>query len=1054
MKKILLLSFFLVLTLLNQAMAQDRTISGTVIDKETNTGLPGVTVAVKGTPTVATSTDINGAYTLSVPATATALEFSFIGYRKVERTIGSESSISLTLEPDAKELGEVVVTALGLEKEKRSLGYATQELDTEEITQGRDRSVLNSIQGKVAGVQITSQSGGVGSSTRVVIRGTKSFGGNNQALFVVDGIPIDNSSINTGDALNNGVDAGNRANDINPEDVESMNILKGPAAVALYGSRAANGAIIITTKKGKDAASRNKKAEITLSSSYVFENVLKLPDFQNEFGQGFFGGEDLRENTSWGPKFDGVVRPWGSIVNNQQRLREYNALPDNVKEFYETGSVFTNTLSLDGGNETSSYRISLSDLKQKGVVPNTEYNRNTVSFSGSTKLTNKFNSTASITYTKSGGDLAISGQGNSVFNQLIQTPRNISILELKDYMNPFNDLEGYYSPFTENPYWILNENKYTNDVNRLLGNVQLGYDLNDNFKIMGRIGTDFYNDRRFQFVRVRDAEGINAGYRNNDGEIVNASYFVRELTSDIMASYNKDLTEDLNLNVLVGHNINQRETSNLSTSATQLAFNTRFDNLSNNSGTYTSAGSRTMRRLYGIYSTVDLGFRDYLFLGLTARNDWSSTLPKENRSFFYPSVNTSFVFTEALGLTDNNIISFGKIRANYAQVGLDAPVYVIDPVFRSGNITDGYQDTDLDFPLGGVAGYEQGNVIGNPNLQPEITKSWEVGADMRFFDDRVNLDVSYYSARHTEQIVAVPVAPSSGYTAQYINTGLMTNKGIELLLSVTPIRTNDFNWTISANYTKNKNKVEELFGDTKEISIQDGNQTTLSDAALIARVGEPYGSFRVQAYRRDPQGRIVVGEDGLPLYAAENIIKGNIQPDYLAGLTNTFSYKNLTLNVVFDTKQGGEFYSRTASTMRFAGTDPLTLYNDRNPFVIPNSVVASGDNFVENTVPITNNTLYQYWGNLPQETNIIDASYVKLREVSLRYVLPSNLLGKLPFGNVELGISGRNLLIWTPDENTYVDPEQNTFGNGNIQGYDFSGSPTTRSYGANIRVTF
>src|SRR5690606_11168944 len=378
-----------------------------------------------------TSTDINGGYTLTVPEGSNTLEFRFIGYKTLERTIGTESNISVTMDTDAQQLGEVVVTALGLEKEKRSLGYATQEINSEELTQGRDRSVLNSMQGKVAGVQISSASGGVGASTRVVIRGNKSFLNSNQPLYVIDGIPIDNSSFGTGDNLNNSVDAGNRANDINPEDVESVNVLKGPAAVALYGSRAANGAIIITTKSGRSAADQNKKAEITYTTSYMFENVLRFPEFQNRYGQGFFGAEELEENTSWGPRFDGVLRPWGREINGQQRYQPYSALPDNVKEFFETGRVFTNTIALAGGDEKTNYRLSVSDLDQTGVTPGTEYDRNTVQFSGQTRLSNKFRSGASLTYTKPKADLPFMGRGNSISNQSIKTHGVISLFELK-----------------------------------------------------------------------------------------------------------------------------------------------------------------------------------------------------------------------------------------------------------------------------------------------------------------------------------------------------------------------------------------------------------------------------------------------------------------------------------------------------------------------------------------------------------------------------------------------------------------------------------------------
>ncbi len=1053
MKKILLLSLFLMFTLLHTAMAQDRTISGTVLDKGTNTGLPGVTIGVKGMPGVGANTDANGSYTLSVPAAATTLKFSFIGYQKVERNIGAESTINVTLSTDTRQLGEVVVTALGIEREKKQLGYATQQLENETLTQGRDRSVLNSMQGKVAGVQI-SNLGGPGSSTRVVIRGNRSLTGSNQPLYVIDGIPINNDAIGTGDNLNNSVDAGNRANDINPEDVESMNILKGPAAVALYGSRAANGAIIITTKSGRNAAKAGKKAEITYSTSYSVENVLRLPEFQNQFGQGITLTEpDYRENWSWGPKFDGVERPWGQIVGGQQRLKPYVALPDNVKDFFENGYTFNNSLQLGGGNETTNYFVSASNLQQKGVLPTdkNKYTRNSFKFNGQTKLTNKFTTSANITYTKSEGDLQAGGQQGSVYNQIIQTPRDISLLELKDLNNKFNTISGYYGAYTNNPYQILQDDSYINDVDRIFGNVMLSYGFTDNLKATYRIGTDFVNDRRRQFNARRISSNPRNAGQNDLGFYAEQQHSTIETTSDLMLNYFMDITEDLNVSVLVGHNINQRSRNSIAFIGNNL-INNSFQGFNNVAGQIqydaNAINGRTLRRLHGVYGTVDFGFRDYLFLTLTARNDWSSTLPEENRSFFYPSIATGFVFTEALGLADNPVISYGKLRANYAQVGNDAPEYQILSTFSKTIVEDGFNNTELIFPFNGVPAFEVGNRIGNPNLQPEITKAWEVGTELRFLNDRITLDASYYNSKSTEQILNVPISTATGFRAQTLNAGLVTNKGFELLVGITPVKTDDFEWTLSANYTRNRNRVDELYPGIENVLIG----TSVSTASMVAAVGRPYGDFRGSDYRYDPQGRIIVGPDGIPLPSTEAVLIGNVQPDFLAGLTNTVKFKGLTFNITFDTKQGGDMYSRTRDIQRFVGTDPTTLYNDRQPFIVPNSVVDNGDgSFSENLTAVD---VPNYWGNLPGSTNIIDASYVKLREISLNYTLPANLTSKTPFGSIQLGVQGRNLAVWTPSENTYVDPEVSNFGNGNVQGYDWSGSPSFRSYGGSLRVTF
>ncbi|WP_187262559.1 SusC/RagA family TonB-linked outer membrane protein [Pontibacter beigongshangensis] len=1050
MKKSILLTFSFVFALVILAFAQqERTISGTVTDQVTGEGLPGVSIQVKGT-TMGTAADLDGRFSLDVPAEGGTLIFRAIGYKAIEREIGSAATINVSLAVDSEQLQEVVVTALGRREEERTLGYATQQITSESLTQGRDRSVLNSLQGKVAGVNIQNQGGGPGSSTRVVIRGAKSISQNNQALFVIDGIPVDNSSPNSvpglGDNLNNGVDAGNRANDINPDDIESVNILKGPAAAALYGARAANGVIMITTKSGRNT---NRKAEISVVSSYHIEDVLRYPKFQNEYGQGFFGEPDLLENTSWGPRFNGELLPWGQVVNNQQKVKPYAALPDNIKEFFDYGSNMTNSVSLSGGGEKANYYASYSNTRQKGIVPTTDYDRNTLAFKGSANLANNFTSAVSITYTKSGGDFAMTGQGNSAFNQLIQTPRDIPVRELEDLSSPFNDEAGYYSPYTVNPYWSLRNQTYKNDVDRMFGNVNFGYKVNEHLNLTYRIGTDFFTDRRKQFMAIRDVTGQNEATKDN-GMYTERQIYNRETNSDFMISYNRDLTENFDVQLLVGNNINQRSSDDLFAQADALA-NNEYQSLSNIVGTPLVTSTRQMRRLIGLYGSAKFGFRNYLWLELTGRNDWSSTLPTGDNSFFYPSVNLAFDAASALNLNESTPINFAKLRANYANVGNDALPYSTRSVFVSGNITDGFSGTDLNFPFAGIPGFEVSNIIGNSQLKPENTSSWEVGADLRLFNERVRVDAAYYDSKSTDQIIEVPISYATGFGSAFLNAATVRNKGVELLVGGIIIETNDFSWDLSVNYTKNKNVVEDVYG---------GNEISLGgliSASLMITEGMPYGMFKADDIRRDPQGRIVVNETtGRPRLADEPTYQGSIQPDWQGGLVNTVTYKGLRFSIVFDTRQGGKMYSRTRATQRFAGTAPETLYNDRQPFILPNSVVQVGttDEYIENTTAITNDNLYDYWGNLPEATNIIDASFTKLREVSLSYKLPASVTEKTFFGNIELGVSGRNLLLWTPDENTYIDPEMNSFGNGNLQGYDYSGTPSTRTWGGNVRFTF
>lgn len=1053
MNKKLLLSLLFLGCIMQQTWAQ--TVTGTVRAAADNSPLPGVNVLVKGTAN-GTTTDADGAYNIQTPGGAT-LVFSFIGFASQEIAVQNRSTIDLQLSEDVTSLTEVVVTANAIEREKKSLGYAVSEIKNEELTKGKDRSVLNSLQGKVAGVLIQNASGSPGSSTRVVIRGGTSITGNNQALFVVDGIPIDNSSFGTGDNLNNQVDGGSRANDINPEDVESVTVLKGPTAAALYGSRASNGVILITTKSGKGAAARGKKAEITVSSSYTFEDILRLPEFQNEYGQGGRKQPDYRENFSWGPRFDGQVRPWGQEVDGQRRVKSYAGLSDNVEEFFDLGHTFTNNVSVAGGSETASYYASFGKLEQKGVLPSTGYDRTSVKVSGSTQLSNKFSSSASVNYIRSQGDLSVQGQGSSVYDQVVQTPRDISLLELKDYRNKFNDLNGYYSPYTTNPWFLLNEDFYKNTVERVLGNVQLSYKPLDWLDVTYRIGTDVYTDKRRQATAIRQvsASSENSLFSTpNEGRYEESTYNVREVTSDLIVTAKKDLSESLALTVLLGHNVRQRSAESQISTASELVI-PGFYNLANVNGAYTSSNTESLRRLYGVYGDVNLAYRNFLFLGITGRNDWSSTLPKSNNSFFYPSINTSFVFTDAFNI-GGNVLSYGKIRASAAQVGNDAEPYQLSSVFVQGAIDDGFDNTDLRFPFNGVPGFEYGNRIGNPDLKPEITRSYEVGLDLSLFKERISLEATYYNNLSRDQIINIPVPTSSGFLSKTINAGEISNQGIEVLLRVTPVIVNDFRWDLSLNYTKNESRVEELFGDVTQVQIG----ISLNGASLVAQLGQPYGSFFVNAARRDPQGRVVVdGETGQPLLDSESRIIGNIQPDYIAGLTNTFTFKGLSLSVLFETKQGGTIYSRTKDLQEFVGTSPNTLLNDREPFVIPNSVIEVSPGVFEPNTAVTADA-QDYWTDQSiNSNNLLDATYIKLREVALSYNLPKSLYDKSPFGNIQVGLSGRNLWLWTPSENTFIDPEVSSFGNGttaqnNTQGYEYGTLPSLRSYGANVRLTF
>ncbi|MBL7746199.1 MAG: SusC/RagA family TonB-linked outer membrane protein [Chitinophagaceae bacterium] len=1044
MKK-LLLTVMLFIAGFSFAVAQ-RNVSGKVTDRKDGSPLSGVSVSVKGTNT-AVQTNAQGEFSLSGVADNATLVFSNVSYKTVETKLSGSNTLSIILDESAQQLTEVIVTANAVKREARSVGYAQSTINNAELTKGKDRSVLNSLQGKVAGVQISSSSGGVGSSTRIVFRGGTSITGNNQALIVVDGIPIDNSQTDAGDNLNNQVDAGNRGNDINPDDVESVTLLKGPAAAALYGTRAANGALIITTKTGKSL--KGKRSEIIVSSSYNLESILKLPEYQNEYGQGGQGAPDSRENFSWGPQFDGAVRPWGQQIGDSQRVKPYVGLKNNVKEFFDIGRTLTNNVSFAQNNEKSSFFLSYNNVDQKGIMPGTSYKRNSVKLSGTADLSEKFYSSASINYIRSKGDLSVQGQGSSPYDQVLQTPRDISLLELKDYKNKFNDLNGYYGAYTVNPWYILGEDSYTSVMDRILGNAQIGYKPVKWLDISLRVGTDVSSDKRKQIdsKRVIDPNSQNAG-NNFAGRYSETTINIREFTSDLIATAKKNITNDLALTVLVGHNIRQRNVDNQFSQINSLTIPFYY-NLANSAQPPVTTNFNNLRRLYGVYSDVNLAYKNFLFLGLTGRNDWSSTLPKGKNNFFYPSVNSSFVFSEAFKMP--KFISYGKIRASAAQVGNDAAPYLLESVFITGTVTDGQLNSQVNFPLNGTPGFTQGNVIGNPEIRPEITTSYEGGIELGFLNNRITFEGTVYSNKSKDQIITVPIAASSGYTTQTLNAGLITNKGIELLLRGTPVKTRNFSWDITATFTRNRNKVVELFPGTEQLALGGFNGGT-----MVAQVGQPYGSFFGSSFLRSPDGNIVVdATTGYPVTDPIAKIHGNVQPDFLAGLNNSFSYKGFSLSFLFDAKKGGVFYSRTKALQEFVGTDPRTLYNDRAPFVVPGSVVLGPDGkYTPNTTPVQN--AENYWTSFSSPRameHLVDASFIKLREASLTYRLPSTLFKKGIKG-VMVGISGRNLWLKTPKENTYADPETSSFGTGNVQGYEYGTIPSLRNYGVNVRVSF
>lgn len=1049
-------------------------ITGKVVD-ERGLGLPSATVTVKGSQDLGAVTDYDGNFSINAPATATLI-VQVLGYGT--REVAATSASTIRLQVASKELTGAVVTALAIRREKREISYSATTLNSDEINQGNNTSALSSLQGKTAGVNITSSTGGPGGSTRVVLRGEKSIGGNNNALIVVDGVPINNGNRTTSRDNNTNflqnVDFGNRGNDINPEDIESITVLKGPAAAALYGSAGANGAIMITTKSGRSRSRGRQKTEVTYATSYTLSNVLKYPELQNKYGQGnLYQGiaDDRRENFSWGYEMDGKLRPWGQAINGQQLVKPYSAQENNIRDFFRTGQTWENNVSLGGASEKSSFYLSLNSLNNKGISPNTFFDKYSVRFNGSSELSNNFYSSVNVNYLNINQKVEAQGQSTgSLWDNLLQTPRDIPIREGRSLDNPYYGYDildstgvsryGYFNNFSLNPYWVSENFNNRNRTDRVLGNFVVGF-KKGKFNIFNRLGGDVVSDRttitepKYNFVPI-DPFYIPGYPTPNAGGLLEANSNSINLYNDLIAQFASPLSKDVNLNVLLGNSVisnrNTTNTSDIDPNTNGLVI-PNFYSFTNASGPVITTNTLTRDFTVGVYGQVRLDYKNALFLDMTARNDWSSTLSPGNRSFFYPSVGLSWVITETYkDQPFTNVMNYAKVRASYASVGKAASAYQNNnPAFTRGEIETAFSSVLLPFstPTGeNVPGYSYQNVLGNPELRNERTNAFEVGAELGFAKNRITIEATYYNNRSIDLITTVPIAPSSGFSNRVVNIGDMTNKGLELAARITPIVSpSGFRWELYGTYYKNVNTVTRLPEGTSRLLIGGA-----SGASAYAAVGQPYGAYYVTDLARNPQGQVIVDSaTGNPTLDANLVYGGTFQPRFQASWGTNLSFKGLSFNVLFDTKQGGVFYSATKDLLDFVGTAKET--ENRDARVFPNSVYEnSAGQYVTNT---KTSLPYDYYTDIiPAGQHMVDASYVKLREASLSYAVPKSLVDKTPFGNLTVGIFGNNLFIWTAKDNKYVDPEVNTGGASNLQGFDFRSRPSMRNYGIRLNVTF
>jgi len=1075
MKKAKLLLSTLFVLLAVTLSAQNRVVSGTVIDQYGDP-VPGAAVIVDGTR-VGTATDLQGKYTLNVRG-GDALRFSFFGMRDVLVTIGDKTVIDVTMEDDTIGLDEVVVTATGMTRQEKTLGYASTTVRSDEIVKGHAADALSGLSGKVAGVQISS-AGATGTSQKVIVRGYSSFS-NNAPLYVIDGVPMSNGTMGY-QGLNNSIDFGNQASDINPEDIESITILKGASATALYGSRAGNGAIIITTKRGE----QNEDIKVTYDGAFTVSSVLRIPNIQNKFGQGWFYSYDgdnvfenysMTENGSWGNLLDGRKvewRPgasWYAGADPSYTTFDYKA--NSLKNFYETGFEANNTVTVQGGSKSTGFVVSYGNIYSNGILPgnNDYYKRHNFSFRGNTRIKDGLAwLNYSINYVRKDVRNAMTGQGGSgstIYQDILQYPVNVDYAELKDWHSIYNNADNFYTPYAQNPWWILDNNYSTYTDDRVYGSAEFGLQLCKGLQFIARGGMDVTNYIEKDFNNLWT---FNPGsYAENEGASAEngtfQQYAVRSSQLDGNAFLNADyrIGTDWSIHGVAGVNINQRSSSSLSGSLDGLAVSGWASFLNTSGATPTAASSTSMRRLFGAYAQADFGWKDAIYLTLSARNDWSSTLPINANSFFYWGANASVILTDLFPALKGNVLSFLKIRGGYGKTGNDAPTYYTSTYYSLAS--GGFSFGSLTFPLNSFVGLAKSTRIPSTDLKPEISTEAEIGIDARFFDNRINIDVALYNKTTENQIVSATLAPESGYSSAVRNVGLIRNKGIELTLGLVPVRTRDFEWNITYTFSKNVNIVEKLWDDVTEYAIYGLS----SGPQLKSIVGQSIGTWvdykisTVEDKTSPYYGYTIVNATtGLPTYDNTTYeTLGKADADFMMGLNNTLRYKNWSLGFSFDWRQGGLMYSATKGIVLFNGNAEETMYNLRDPWVWPHSVYSAGGTYVENNIPVTgyynvNGAYYPNYNYVQYRTELLDKTYIKLRELNLSYRFPTKWFDNVSWlSTIELGIVGRNLLMWTPKQGL-IDPDMTNYGNDLGSQYgEYYSAPSTRNIGANIKIVF
>ncbi|QOR76263.1 MAG: SusC/RagA family TonB-linked outer membrane protein [Thermoflavifilum sp.] len=1065
------------------AFGQQRTITGKVVDQNGNP-IPYATVQIQGT-NQGTTTDQQGNFSLEVPAGAT-LRVSYVGYTPRLVAVGDQSQLTIQLAGSATQLNELVVTALGIQREKRALGYSVQDVTSEQLTVNHPTNPLNELSGKVSGLQIISASGTPGSAVRVQLRGATSILGDNQPLFVVDGIPVDNSENRTANDAGGtaGVGEANRLLDLNPDDIESITVLKGPAASALYGSQASNGAIIITTKRGGPLG--RKTFHVTYNLAFNDDQVNKLPDRQNKFAQGIFGtylGPDNPSGLkaySFGPLMDTMVYDgdhtylWdshGRLVPKSQNPNGQKAIVYDPYKFFQHGVGLVHNLAFSGSDRDISYRVSLSHSDQSGVIPLSKFKKSSISINTDYRFTPQFSISSAINYVYDFANRPQQGSNlNGVMLGLLRTPPSFdNSAGVTDPTDPraymLQDGSGRQRSYRgtggyDNPYWTVNMNPFTDKTNRIFGNVSANYMPFKWLTVTERFGGDYYIENQHQ-IYSKGSSGANAA-----GAVFEDQVTSQIINHDFFATAHKQFGKDWDLSLMLGNNIFQNTYKRIHVQGTGLNFN-QFQGINNTQSQTLSLGSSEVRR-YAFYSRFSGAYKDYVYLDLTGRLETSSTLPINNNTYFYPSANLSFIFTQALKM-NSSVLSFGKIRASFAQVGKDLDPYSLQTYWVRASAGDGWTN-GIVFPFGSLTGFQKSTVLGNSKLKAEKTSEYELGTELHFFGDRIYVDYTFYHYRSTNLLNQVSIANSTGYGAVYLNAADMENYGHEVTLNLIPLKFKDFTWNLTVNWATNQNKVLKLGPGIDRLDFNG-----FAGIFVSALVGKPYGVIYGTGYVHqipgDVKSPLVIydqgtpgdGQYGLPIISNDLEYLGNTNPKWTGSLGNTFTWKGISLYVLFEARQKYQMWNGTWGAMTNFGVSKNTE-NRYTQYVFP-GVTGHYDNNGNLVIDGKTNNISvkldeNYYtgvgsGFAVNEPFVQDASWVRLREISIGYTFQGNKLFKQahpPFESITVSLVGRNL--WLHTKYTGVDPETSLFGSQVAQGFDYFNNPGVKTYGFNLNFRF